>query len=263
MWHGSGLSREQNEKRKIKKIRNRMKKYYLLSVVAGIAFASFQCSALLVDVTRVTDPLGNPYFTYPGGEFNIALASSDAGDPVFTQILSHYSPAAIVDGPNGIGFETFCNSGETGLQNSPQLATFTPSPVSLGGAWLYSQFAHGVLSGYDYNPDASGGIFTSRAQAAYALQNAIWALNQTGGEDLNQSAFGYSYYMNLAFAMFGNSDTNAANGAYGVQEMLLSYNGAPAQPMLVILTPDGGSTVILLGMALTGIAVLTRRLVRA
>jgi hypothetical protein len=69
--------------------------------------------------------------------------------------------------------------------------------------------------------------------------------------------------MNLAFAMFGNSDTNAANGAYGVQEMLLSYNGAPAQPMLVILTPDGGSTVILLGMALTGIAVLTRRLVRA
>jgi hypothetical protein len=267
MWHGSGFSGKQKEKSKFNNIRKHMKKYYLLSVVAGIAFASFQCSALLVDVTRVTDPLGNPYFTYPGGEFNVALAAQDTtpSDATFfnNDILANYSSAAIVDGPNGIGFETFCNSGSTGLQNNPQQASFTTEFVSLGGAWLYSQFAQGILSGYDYNPDASGGIFTSRAQAAYALQNAIWGLDGTGGEDLNTGATGYSYYIDLAYSMFGNSDTNAADGAYGVQELLLSYNDAPAQPMLVIVTPDGGSTVILLGMALTGIAVLTRRLVRA
>lgn len=233
-----------------------MKKQYILSVLAGVVMA-VQCSALTVDVTRV-----NGYFTYPGGEFTIS--SVNPSDPQFLDILGHYNSAAIVTGPYGVGFQTFCNSGNTGLQNNPQNATIVPFNVSLGGAWLYSQFAQGILAGYDYNPLAAGGIFTSRAQAAYALQNAIWAFNQTGGNDLNTGAFGYSYYYNLVFGMFGNSATNAANGAYGVQELYLTYtspNGGQtvAQPMLV-LVPDGGSTVILLGMALTGIGIFTRKL---
>ena len=236
-----------------------MKKLCMFSALVGITMA-FQCSALTVDVTRV-----DGYYTYPGGEFNIA--SVDPSDPQFLQILGHYAPSAIVNGPNGVGFETFCNSGNTGLQGNPQNASLIPNNVSLGGAWLYSQFASGILAGYDYNPSGAGGIFSSRADAAYALQNALWSLNGTGDDDLNTGAYGYDYFMNLAFGMFGNSETNAANGAYGVEELYLTYtspNGGQtvAQPMLAFV-PDGGSTVILLGMALTGIGVFTRRFLRA
>jgi hypothetical protein len=231
-----------------------MKRICISGVLMGVAIA-LQCSALTVDITRV-----NGYYQYPGGEFNVT--SVNPSDPQFLAILGHYSPSAIVSG----GFETFCNSGNTGLQGNPQTATIIPNNVSLGGAWLYSQFALGILSGYDYNPSGAFGIFASRADAAYALQNAIWALNQTGANDLNTGAFGYSYFMGLAFGMFGNSETNAANGAYGVEELYLSVtspNGGQivAQPMLV-LVPDGGSTVILLGMALAGIGYFSRRLVR-
>jgi hypothetical protein len=231
-----------------------MKKIYTIIGLMGVAIG-FQCSALTVDVTRV-----NGYYTYPGGEFNIA--SVNPTDPQFLTILGRYSPSAIVDGPNGVGFETFCNSGNTGLQGNPQTGTPVALNVSLGGAWLYSQFAAGTLAGYDYSVSGAGGIFTSRAQAAYALQNAIWGLNGTGANDFDASAYGLSYFLGLTYSMFGNNETNNSAGAYGVEELYLTYNGTEAQPMLV-LVPDGGSTIILLGMALTGVGFFTRRFLRA
>ncbi len=243
-----------------------MKKQIILGAVMAVA-AAFQCAALEVDVTRI-----NGYYTYPGGEFSIEgynLDSSDAA--LFNEILGHYSqnPAtqtADIPGSTVPSFQTFCNSGSTGLQGNPQSAVIVDTSVSLGAAWLYSQFAQGTLTGYDYNAAGAGGIFTSRGQAAYGLQNAIWALDGTGGFDVDPTALGYSYYLDMATNMFGAAAFNPNNGAYGVAELYLTYDGANgtvvAQPMLVCV-PDGGSTVILLGMALTGIGFVTRRLMRA
>jgi len=234
-----------------------MKKFLMLGLM-GVAMV-VQCSALEVDVTRI-----NGYYTYPGGEFNVS--SVDPSDPQFLAILGHYSAQTIVPGLSGAGFETFCNSGNIEIQGNPENGTILPVNISLGGAWLYSQFALGILADYDYSTSSANGFFANRAQAAYALQNAIWALNGTGGNDLDFNAFGIDYFLNQAYAMFGTNDIAASNGAYGVQELYLTYDGAngavEAQPMLV-LVPDGGSTIILLGMALTGVGIFTRRFLRA
>lgn len=190
------------------------------------------------------------------------------------QELSHFnsnpSTQTIVTGPNGLGFETFCNSGFVEVQNNPQNGTFIPNNVAWGTAWLYSQFAAGTLAGYDYSVSGSGGTsFANRMGAAYALQNAIWELDGTGGSYLNTGAGGITVFLTeaaTAAALAGvSSDTVAANGAFDVEELYLTYNGQPSQPMLGfgIPVPDGGSTIILLGMALTGIGLFTRRFLRA
>jgi hypothetical protein len=239
---------------------SKMKKLWMTGLM-GMALA-IQCSALTVSVSRVAG-----YWEGSGGEFNVAN-SGNPTDPAFLAELSHFnsnpSTATIVTGPNGVGFETFCNSGFVELQGNPQNGTFTPNNVAWGTAWLYSQFAAGTLAGYNYTPGAG------RAASAYAFQNAIWELDGTGGSYLNPTAAGITVFLteaaNAALATYGSSfsDTSAANGAFDVYELYLTYNGVPSQPMLGfgVPVPDGGSTIILLGMALTGIGLFSRRFVR-
>jgi hypothetical protein len=203
-----------------------------------------------VNVTRI-----DGYYTFPGGEFNVA---SVASDPNFTKILGEYAPSAIVNG----GFETFCDSTSTGIQNNPLNGMIAPGDVTIGAAWLYWQFSQGTLSGYDYLNTTPGGSGNSgRAKSAYALQQALWVLDgQTGGDVVPSAG---AYYLNLAYSMFGNTETNANNGTYRVQELFLSYvnpNGGQtvSQPMLVTV-PDGGLTMILLGVALSGLGLVFRK----
>jgi len=215
--------------------------------IVGLMGACMACSALQVDLARI-----NGYFTFPGGEFNVAAVNQT--DPLFVQMLSHYSASTIVASPyGGVGFETFCNNGSTGLQNSPQNGTLSLNNISQGASWLYWQFALGTLAGYNYTPG------TGRDASAYALQNAIWYFDGTGGADLSLTAPGVAAFIALGNA---NGGTNAGS-THGVEELDLTYNGVAAQPMLAIVTPDGGSTIILLGMALTGVGVFTRRFFRA
>jgi hypothetical protein len=217
--------------------------------LAGIATA-FQCSAQTVDVSRVTG-----YWTIPGGEFNIANAnpSNPANTAVFDNELSYFSASTIVSGPYGPGFETFCNSGTNDLLNNPETGTFSLGGVTWGTAWLFSQFAAGTLAGYDYTVTGSGGTsFANRAAAAYALQNAIWELDGTGGGNLNPTAPGISIFLTEAenaAAGFGLSVSNAANGAFGVGEFYLTYNGAISQPMLVISSATGTLPGVVTGAA--------------
>jgi hypothetical protein len=137
-----------------------------------------------------------------------------------------------------------------------------PGDVTIGAAWLYWQFSQGTLSSYDYlNTTPGGSGVSGRAQSAYALQQALWVLDgQTGGDVVPSAG---AFYLNLAYSMFGNTETNANNGTYRVQELFLSYinpNGGQtiSQPMLVTV-PDGGLTIILLGVALSGFGLVFRK----
>jgi len=85
----------------------------LLVIALTGLLASYQCFALTVNITR----LGN-YGTSPGGEFTVTLDPSDAGDPVFQNILKNYDASTMVNG----GFETFCLSSLIGAQGNPQTA---------------------------------------------------------------------------------------------------------------------------------------------
>jgi hypothetical protein len=216
---------------------------------------------------------------YGGGEFSaVGTGLSTAG----------YASSTLLSG----GFETFClayNEEFVGggtynytLGNSVLSNTGGPAiPVSLGTAYLYSQFAAGTLSGYDYSSSGTGGsTFASRNAAATALQVALWWAEQEGSGEANSQGApgagggtdGYdssNIFEKMIFTQFGlTGATNvfsAANGADGVSLMLLS-NSNPSdgsvpnsQPQLYYNVPDNGTTALLLGVGLLGLAAFRRK----
>jgi hypothetical protein len=120
-----------------------------------------------------------------------------------------------------------------------------PDPISIGTAWLYSQFAHNVTG------------FYGTSSIAIGIQNAIWWL-----ED---EAFGVkNSFVTDAELALGLNDTTIkenANGAYGVIALdLTTANGCPAQPQLAIV-PEA-STVIAGALLLLPMGISALRIVR-
>ena len=155
-------------------------------------------------------------------------------------------------------FRTFCLEFGTGLDLGPTYYYTTGNvvqlggqntqggdPLSVGSAWLYSQFRAGTLSGYT----------ASQAQQT-SLQNAFWMLE-------NEITFdGTNPWIVLASgAVVGDLFANA-NGAYGVFVLNLwtNENGTGDVQSILGSVPDGGLTVTLLGLGLGGLALLRRKL---
>jgi hypothetical protein len=161
------------------------------------------------------------------------------------------------------GFGTFCiNRGVSITVPGQYNATVIPNGVdpvsgnqiSVGTAWLFSQFAAGTLANYNYTPGAG------RVNSAYLLQNAIWVLEGQIGNNFSD------IFLTMVVNQFGSLGAAGAdnNQQYGVGVLGLTTvtatgaPGAPAQPMLTLL-PDGGSVLILMGMGLSGLAVFARK----
>jgi hypothetical protein len=226
-----------------------MKKLLTLAALAGM-LAVQQASALTVNVNRTPG-----YATQPGGEFTVTSVAPDAA---FNAILANFAPVAIVNG----GFQTFCLSLSTELLGNPQNGSLTPSGVAAGTADLFSAFGHGTLA-YNYTPGAG------RQAAAAQLQGAIWYLQGFSQSQINAS-FGSSIfdastsvYVGKAVSDLGSlANAEAANnGGFGVDALTLTHDGVVSQPLLALVSvPDGGSTVMLLGFALSGIGLISRRI---
>ena len=217
-----------------------MKKKLLLipfTIIASLAVFGPLASANTVQLN-----LGNRQSGI-GGEFN--AVSSD-----FNPIAMGYAASTTYNG----GFETFCieysehfTPGSTYYYGISQgamnggVSGGNPDPISRGTAWLYLQFATGHLQDYDYA--------NSNASAA-DLQAAIWFLEEEGGANPNQ-------FVQLVMTTLGPNYQAANNGYYGVGVLNLwndSNHMLPAQDQLM-LVPDGGSTVMLLGLGLLGLVV--------
>ena len=173
-----------------------------------------------------------------------------------------YAPETIYNaGHPNTGFETFCveinehfTPGSSYYYGISQgainggVSGGNPDPISKGTAWLYMNFATGTLAaqGYDYSTGAGGNA------SAAALQATIWWLEGEGTDPGNIFSIAVTN-------QFGNA-TNAmldANGLYGVGVLNLwadSNHTQFAQDQLM-LVPDGGSTVMLLGLGLLGLFV--------
>lgn len=224
-----------------------MKKLCTIAALVGVLTA-LSASAMEVNVTRTAG-----YFTLPGGEFTITSTDSSFGD-----ILTRYSAGTIVNG----GFQTFCINTGISIKGNPLDATIGSDGVSLGAGYLYSQFAKGSLAGYSYTPGVD------RAVSAWALQNAIWALQKQHVFD--QTAANTFLTSGQFTAAMGNLNPYDVGGeVYGVRQLLMDKitvgttgaNGTvitPSQPMLV-LVPDGGMTLMLLGFALSGLGLISRK----
>jgi len=183
-----------------------------------------------------------------GGEFN--AYSSD-----FAPATMGYDPKTIYNAGSGTGFETFCveynehfTPGSTLFYGISQgainggISGGNPDFISKGTAWLYLNFAQGTLAGYNYALGPSGNA------SAAALQATIWWLEGEGSNPNNT-------FSTLVMSLPNYLDNN--NGYYGVGVLNLwsdSNHTQPAQDQLM-LVPDGGSTVMLLGLGFLGLVV--------
>jgi len=222
----------------------------LFAIITVAAMAVTQVQALTVTVDRVSG-----YYAGSGGEFNVSPVTGNG-----------YAASDLYNNNSGAaGFGTFCIDRNTSITIpgtytavvAANGVTSSGNVVSLGTAWLFSQFATGTLAGYNYASTA-GGASSGRAGSAYTLQLAIWTLEGT-----------YSYpdptvnaFLAAAITHFGSlaaASADYAPGEFNVGVLnLYDANGDKVQPMLTLL-PDGGSALILLGMGLSSMAVIARK----
>jgi hypothetical protein len=160
-------------------------------------------------------------------------------------------------------------------------------PVSVGTGWLYSQFAQGLLK-----DNLGNSYFTTgnRKTNAGELQNAIWWLEGEGFGSIGDQS--NNKYIKAAAAALGVGSTVPAptppgSGSGGTGLAADSLNGHDAawfgvyalnlgpfgtnpitsQDQLIYQytgnqVPDGGATLLLLGLSLSGMGALQRRMRR-
>lgn len=202
------------------------------------------------------------YQTGNGGEFTLVPVT-----PSGWLDLSGYDAAA--SGVGGVAsFQSFCleyqeHIGAHGVYDAVRNTdavwggvNLGSDPLSVGTGWLYSQFALGTLSGYNYGE--------GRSITASQLQNAIWMLEgEVARNDLNP-------FVQLVTApeRFGSWDDATADGAnmYGVFALNLTDDlGGRHQDQLYFIkksVPDGGLTIVLLGIAMGVVGLVSRRLMK-
>jgi len=204
------------------------------------------------------------YQTGSGGEFQYNVVNSS------TQFdTAGYASTTTNQGSDN-SFQTFCietsehigfgNTYNANLNNEGAVnggyAGGSPDPISQGTAWLYSQFAQGILGGYSYT-----GTAAERQASANALQQTIWWLENENPAYF-PSLIGNIFYAAViaqfgANAQYGIAGTSAAYGVYAIN--MWNANGTVAQDALFYSVPDGGTTLMLLGGALLGLGALRRK----
>jgi hypothetical protein len=250
-------------------LRKKMKKFCMVLTLAGV-MAGIQLYASM-SVTLLDNT--SKYSYSNGGEFR-AVGNSGLGAVVNWSAYSSSTKGTVTvandgsswgynSGLNGLAyFQTFCieyneeftpgTSYSVGVSQKAMYGNqpVNGDPISIGTAWLYSQFAAGTLSGYNYVYGAT------RTSTAGALQQAIWWLEaETGGVK--------NSFVTLAETVLGLNDTtikNNANGAYNVRALNLGASGA-VQDQLVIVVPEP-ATVLAGALLLLPLGASTVRILR-
>jgi hypothetical protein len=235
-----------------------MKLIHAVVLTVSVAVVSMAVNVVKANPNTVMLDATSYYPGLGGGEFT-AYTLPDT-------FLGNYAPVAQAYG----GFETFCM--ETGVEFSPgTLYYYTlgdvtqPTPgnaqqgsglaLSQGAAYLYYQFGKGLLGDFDYAPGSG------RQADDNLLQAAIWAFQ--GG----QSYGGYptpitsnKFYIDALNAL-GTNVVNAYTGSsVAVLQVWENPDDTGAAQNQLVLVPDGGLTVSLLGGALIGLQLLRRKL---
>jgi len=220
-----------------------------------------------------------PYSYSDGGEFT---ATGDAGLNGVVNWNAYYygTTPSVSTAVRGTSFQTFCIEAteEFGPGNSYGVSVSDSAlyghagappgvPVTKGTAWLYSQFAAGALSGYDF-----GNTSGQRQADAGALQQAIWYLQGEQGGAYNAFVTDAANYFKVTLTQTeinngaqGTVLTDAADGAFGVRALNL-WNGAYSQSIngyncnqdqLVVAVPE--PTTLVAGFGALGFVLLAIR----
>lgn len=230
----------------------------LTALALSAASVSYGNTVVLYAGPAYSGNNSNPYQNGQGGEFT-AITSN--GIPAGYNSLAKYTNA------NGLtGFETFCvEGGKNDVYFTPGVTyNYVTSDQIKGGpmgtldltvgvAYLYSQFATGQLSGY-----FSGNRYTN----AGALQNAFWTLE---GESSAPIAGWIQTLLVGQFGSIANATLSVIQNAYDYDVQVMNITnaaGASAQNQLIYTgrpVPDGGLTIVLLGISFLGLALFKRQ----
>ena len=226
-------------------------------LVFGIS-AQANASVMVGDIVRFQNGPGSP-----GGEFGIAHEATPDITEFATFCLEKNEYINFSD-----TFEVYDisqNADNGGVGGGPL------DPVGEKTAWLYYNFRQGTLAGYE-NGDITD-TSSSRVDAANALQNAVWFL-----EDEQNSAGVGASFVALADAEY-DAFINDANYAGNMQTaidlvraMNIKWNsgsrkGQKAQSQLYLLDPPPGgggsipepSTYIIWSLLMVGMIVVYKR----
>jgi len=269
------------------------------ALLAGLASNAFAGNIIINGHTNYRDGVGGEFNVRPsdqGGAQLLGVLSDQYTTVNGTDFPSADGTRLNVGFGGVVGFQTFCleyneyftlggeyhaaistaaERGGLGGQTSPN-----SDPLSAGSGYLYTLFATGSLTGYTYTdgsgPEADG----QRAQSAEKLQKAFWYLENEMAFD---AAGGLANpFLLTALTKFGNpySDFYATrdaaradnNGAYDVMVLNIWTENASGdvtqynQSQLIMVSPpttrkvpDGGATLMLLGLGLSGVAWLRRK----
>jgi hypothetical protein len=190
-----------------------------------------------------------------GGEFTF--------HPSDNTVLQYYANSTKNQGSTDT-FQTFCIETQEHIQaNTTYDAYFNDramygsqppngDPISVGTAYLYSQFAAGTLSGYNYGSGRAGSIGSS----ADLLQKAIWYLEQESAVYStynNDSEALTNNFIAIVESVFGSIASAQANYADNhVMALNLTLNGQVRQDMLVMVPIPATILLGLLGLGVGG-----------
>jgi hypothetical protein len=234
-----------------------MKKLYVLAGVLAMIGAPALQAAMDITLQQNTSSV-NGYSAGNGGEFR-ATGTILSANPT----LVGYSALT-----SGAGyFQTFCiehneyftpgNTYNVTISSRAMYGGQPPGgdPLSIGTAYLYSQFAAGTLAGYNYAYGAN------RITTAGDLQKAIWWLEGEVNGVKNS-------FVLAAEAALGLDDTTVqqdANGAYNVVALNLGSPGAVQDQLFILPVPEAGTVVagvlLLLPLGASTLRILRKRAV--
>lgn len=198
-----------------------------------------------------------PYQTGQGGEFTLQPGGG------LEWVLGNYAANTKPPGYTNT-FQSFC------LEKNEYISTNTTYGVTLsnaavkggvggsvggkdllsqGTAWLYNEFAKGILQNYNYNDP------TLRKTSADALQQTIWWLED---EITTKPVNSFATLVSTQFGSDNNAKLNNDNAYPVMAANLLASNGAQSQDMLVVVPIP--PTVWLLGTGLIGMGLIRKRI---
>jgi len=228
-------------------------------------------SAFGLGITVTGGPGGyGPWQTGLGGEFTLLTdgtwnpaanyASTTSNQGVVPSFQSFSVEGGVRTTPSG--FSEFIDPNTSYSVQLNDHTVFSGDALSKGAAILYSQFAQGTLAGYDYG--------AGRLGSAGLLQNALWHFmgGQAGLTAYDPSNPFEAYVVGI---LGSDAIAGAAAGGdnLGVFVMNLSdVHGVASTDMLVygpnlsVSVPEGGTTLFLLAIGLSGLGFVSRRLRR-
>jgi hypothetical protein len=210
-----------------------------LMLTVCLVFGLLIMVALETNADTVTVNTGS-YSSGSGGEFNITSATLGNFPTFCVETSEFFNPGSTYD----YVVNTKAMYGSAGPSGDP---------LSVGTAWLYSQFRAGPLAGYNYGGNPG------HVNSAGALQNTIWWLESESYD--NTWALGTTFRdaVILQFTEAG-AKADAAPYAYGVYVLNLYAQGSTTdrkQDMLAV--PEPG-ILILLGIAMSAIGAASWRI---